>query len=144
MFIIFKTILTLTRNRFLLCTAFIKISVLLFYRRILRGGHGRLLKYNRINHALMVLVVACLVGFGIAVLYTCIPIEAFWKQYDRAYVRTANYSCYQDLPAYLGATYVSLTFDVIIFVFPLVFLRHVQTRAHDKWALRTLFFMCFT
>ena len=133
---------TYSFRRYLVATGFIKFSLLLFYKRLLHGSHGEMAVYKRINYALMAFVVVAPLAVGLTLLLGCSPVEAAWYQLDPVYVSTTTFSCIDNRPTLLVLAYSSLFTDLAVVIFPSIFIRHIQIRRGDRWALRALFCVC--
>jgi hypothetical protein len=74
---------------YLFSTGFTKISVLLFYRRLVTGTCSRRFKFCL--WAAMALIVCYTLAYVILLLVTCIPLQATWLKIDPTY--TKSYRC---------------------------------------------------
>lgn len=69
----------------------IKLSIILFYRRIVSGLVSRKLQF--ILWSSLAFLVAYGIAFLVLPLIQCRPIQASWLQYDMAYRATAKFHC---------------------------------------------------
>lgn len=74
---------------FLISIGFTKLSVLLFYRRLVSNTYSY--KFKIALWLAMILVFLVTVTFLIILCTLCSPIEAYWRQYDPTYTR--SFSC---------------------------------------------------
>jgi hypothetical protein len=74
---------------FLWSTCFTKLSVLLFYRRLVAGTYSKLYKIA-LWSAMGVILAYTLIMFSLLV-GTCTPVDAFWRKFDPAYME--HYHC---------------------------------------------------
>ncbi|KAF2011503.1 hypothetical protein BU24DRAFT_466203 [Aaosphaeria arxii CBS 175.79] len=97
----------------------VKISILLFYRRIFFITTG----YKQVSLALMVLSTAWYIASQVANLLTCQPVDSFWNR--RKPGKCSNFNA-----MYLGTGTVDLLIDVAILVLPIrmAFNLHLPTR----------------
>lgn len=76
---------------FLVCGGCTKVSILLFYRRLVSGTYSTRYKW----------LIWCAIGFTIAYTFTfcvvllanCTPTRAYWMAFDFKYALTENYQC---------------------------------------------------
>ncbi|KAF2396765.1 hypothetical protein EJ06DRAFT_482660, partial [Trichodelitschia bisporula] len=76
---------------FFYSTCLTKISVLMFYRRLVAGTYSNKFKWAMWAAITFVVVYTIVVSF--LVLFTCNPIPAVWKNYDLQWAQTHKFSC---------------------------------------------------
>lgn len=119
----------------------VKISVLLFYRRLsvsfTRGFYIAVwvgITYNIIY----------LVGFILTLLLLCRPLDAYWKSFDPEYRATANYTCGSEQIAEPLSGILSVIGDAYSTILPLVLVSRLTLPRRQKWALYFLFSLGFS
>lgn len=76
---------------FLVCGGCTKVSILLFYRRLVGGTYSR--RYKWLIWFAIAFTIAYTVAFCIILLVNCTPTEAYWMAFDFKYALTADYTC---------------------------------------------------
>lgn len=76
---------------FLVCGGCTKVSILLFYRRLVGGTYSR--RYKWLIWFAIAFTIAYTVVFCIILLVNCTPTEAYWMAFDFKYALTADYTC---------------------------------------------------
>ncbi|KAK3110209.1 hypothetical protein LTR53_015732 [Teratosphaeriaceae sp. CCFEE 6253] len=120
---------------FLVATCCTKISVLLFYRRLVQGTFSKRWRLATIG---AILFTACYcISFSLALILNCRPTEAYWKSFSLAY--TADYTCAdtRNLNPLSGA--LSVFSDFYSVVLPMAMLRHFEAPKRQKMALNAVF-----
>ncbi|KAK3075912.1 hypothetical protein LTR53_000341 [Teratosphaeriaceae sp. CCFEE 6253] len=120
---------------FLVATCCTKISVLLFYRRLVQGTFSKRWRLATIG---AILFTACYcISFSLALILNCRPTEAYWKSFSLAY--TADYTCAdtRNLNPLSGA--LSVFSDFYSVVLPMGMLRHFEAPKRQKMALNAVF-----
>jgi hypothetical protein len=118
----------------------IKISVLLFYRRLS-------VKFSR------AFLIATWVGiiynilyffsFGLTLLLLCQPLHSFWDSFSLTWVATHDYSCAGENAALPASSAFSVLGDFYSTVLPLILVYHLDLPKRQKVALYILFAMGF-
>jgi len=67
---------------FLVATGCTKVSVLLFYRRLVEGTYSRTWKYATI--AAIIFTTAYCVAFFFVLIFNCSPTDAYWRSYSES------------------------------------------------------------
>lgn len=123
---------------FLFSSAFTKISVLLFYRRLVAGTCSRRYKY-----ALWIaifIVVAYSVTFLVLLCVTCTPIQAAWRNVDPTY--TEPWHCVspaeQDSISKLGGA-LSVVTDFYSVLLPAVLVLQLKITRRQRLGLMAVF-----
>ncbi len=131
-------------SSYLLAAACVKVSVLLFYRRITRRSSRTCLRWS--NSALLAFVVVSTTVFYCIGVFHCRPIEAAWLR--RRIVPTPYEEKHTCLPDFVAAglpSIVSVLTDFLIAAFPLLFVPQLQLPRKQKWclmAILSLGFLC--
>lgn len=113
----------------------IKISVLLFYRRIVAGTYSRAWKWSIIG------AICFTGGWTIALMLTlvfnCMPTEAYWKTFNPMYTR--DFTCVDTTAVNLMAGIFAIVSDLYAVVLPAVMTWKLQINRTQRIALNTLF-----
>ncbi|KAK5716092.1 hypothetical protein LTR15_009917 [Elasticomyces elasticus] len=120
---------------FLISTCCTKISVLLFYRRLVQGTFSKRWRMATIG---AIIFTACYcVAFELALIFNCRPTEAYWKAYSLSY--TTSYHCAdtRNLNPVSGA--LSVFSDLYAVLLPMGMLRHFDAPKKQKVALNVVF-----
>ncbi|KAI1270206.1 hypothetical protein F5Y18DRAFT_6838 [Xylariaceae sp. FL1019] len=113
-------------------TAAFKLSVLLFYRRVLAIKTVKVLSY-----VLMGLTVAYWLSFLVVFLTTCTPdISQLWVMRPDGFCRDLNIG-------QLGSVSTNLALDVFVIILPMPFLWGLQMRTRNKLAVTLVFSLGF-
>lgn len=105
---------------FLISTSSCRVSVLLFYRRLVKGTYSRRWRLA-IFAAIAFQFVYCL-GFVLALLLSCQPTEAYWKAYSPTYSKSYHCADITALNPLSGS--LSVFSDFYSVVLPMCMLRH--------------------
>ena len=125
---------------FLFATGCTKVSVLLFYRRLVEGTYSRTWKYATI--AAIVFTIMYCVAFVLSLVFTCNPVEAWWMSYDFTYDR--EYTCSDTTIANPLSGALSVLSDLYTVVLPCLMLRHFDAPRRQKIALNIIFCLGLT
>ncbi|KAK3115282.1 hypothetical protein LTR53_005553 [Teratosphaeriaceae sp. CCFEE 6253] len=120
---------------FLVTAACIKISVLLFYRRLVKDTVDPRWKWAVI--AAIGFTAAYSIAFMFMLIFNCNPTEAYWKSFDIMYSR--NYTCVDTTVVNLLAGIFAVISDVYSVVLPCLMTRHFSLAAGQKLALNIIF-----
>jgi hypothetical protein len=123
---------------FLLSTGFTKLSVLLFYRRVVSGTYSR--RFELALWGAMAFVLAVTVTFLILMCTMCKPLEAIWRMYDPTYMR--HFSCFPaDKQKYTSTTSGALSVftDFYSVLLPATLLWRIQINRWQKIGLVFIF-----
>ncbi|TID20697.1 ATP-dependent bile acid permease [Venturia nashicola] len=124
---------------YLVSTSTTKISILLFYRRLARGTISSTFMYA--VWAAIASVVIYFLYFFIALLFTCNPLEAFWKQIDPAWSaqHKGKFQCHGEAANLIASAAVSVIHDFVACGLPTLLLWKLQISRIQKLALGGLF-----
>ncbi|KAK4900655.1 hypothetical protein LTR27_002371 [Elasticomyces elasticus] len=120
---------------FLISTCCTKISVLLFYRRLVQGTFSKRWRMATIG---AIIFTACYcVAFELALILNCRPTEAYWKAYSPSYTKSYYCADTRNLNPVSGA--LSVFSDLYAVLLPMGMLRHFDAPKKQKVALNFVF-----
>ena len=120
---------------FLICGCFIKVSVLLFYRRLARNSVSRYWIWGVISA--ITFTVAYSLAFILTLIFNCSPTEAYWKAFSPSY--TTPYTCVDTTVVNLLAGIMAIVSDLYSVFLPCMMTRHIQLPRAQKLALYIIF-----
>ena len=118
----------------------IKVSVLLFYRRLSVKFKKGFLIATWIG---IVYNVGYLVAFTLTLLLICRPVEAYWNAFSRSWAATHNFHCAREGASIPAAVALSVLGDFYSTVLPLVLIFRLPLPLRQKLALYSLFALGF-
>ncbi|KAM0794973.1 hypothetical protein BDR22DRAFT_637166 [Usnea florida] len=107
----------------------IKVSILLFYRRLFPVR--RLLVASSIIGAI---VLAWYIAIQITAIFQCLPIHYYWR-------RVGDGHCIQTTNFYIILASLNLATDVAVLILPIPFIWHLQVRKSKKLSLSVVFLL---
>ncbi|EUC40350.1 hypothetical protein COCMIDRAFT_109065 [Bipolaris oryzae ATCC 44560] len=123
---------------YMISTSLIKVSILCFYRRIT----------GRLTHQFVYWVYATIafcviygVVFTFAILFTCTPIEGFWRYFDIAWRIQNELVCRDEGALIVACAAISSVQDFIICLLPVLLIWNLQISKRQKLALCGIFGM---
>jgi hypothetical protein len=116
----------LSEMSFLISTCCTKISILLFYRRLVVGTFTKRWKYATFG-AIVFTALYC-IAFSLALILNCHPLDAYWKAYDLEYMET--YHCINTKPLNPVAGLLSVISDLYAVFLPMVSTRTWTSSGH--------------
>ncbi|RMY17210.1 hypothetical protein D0866_13532 [Hortaea werneckii] len=119
----------------LVCSGCCKISVLLFYRRLVGGTYDR--SWMIAVFAAIGFTAAWAVAFIIMLFVNCSPMEAYWKAFDPTYAQ--DFSCLDTTPINLLSGIFACITDVYSVALPLLMTRNLKIPGPQKIALNLIF-----
>ncbi|EXJ80174.1 hypothetical protein A1O1_08316 [Capronia coronata CBS 617.96] len=125
---------------YIVAATLVKISVLLFYRRLSVKFSKLFLVATWVG---IIYNVLYLVGFGLALLLLCHPVFAYWNQFDVAWVASHGYRCGSEnvmLPASAGFSVLGDFYSTLL---PLLLIINLDLPLRQKIALFSLFALGF-
>ena len=125
---------------YLTATTSIKISVLIFYRRLTIKLSGR---FTIAIWAGIIYNFCYWVDFMLAVTLACIPTQAFWMEFDLAWETTHRFSCRSERVALPASAIFSTIGDLYATVIPMLQIWHMTLPRRQKLALYPLFGLGF-
>ncbi|OJD31431.1 uncharacterized protein BKCO1_4800058 [Diplodia corticola] len=129
---------------YMLITSMVKISILMFYRRLSEGSVTK--SWIWTVRAFIAFVILYAVVFTLMLFVDCRPLHAFWNKMDPEWALTNNYTCFNEGADFIASAIVSVITDAAVCVLPLLVVRRLQMPRKQKWALSALFgvgfFLC--
>lgn len=125
----------LAQLSFLASTSFTKISVLLFYRRLVKGTYNRVWRYMTIGAIIFTALYGS--GFIISLVVNCSPTEAYWRAYDPYY--TTDWHCTDTTYLNPIAGALSVVSDIYSVILPMAIVRNFDIARRKKLALYAVF-----
>lgn len=122
---------------FLVCGGLTKVSILLFYRRLVAGTYTR--RYKLLIWAAIAFTVGYTVAFCIVLLTNCTPTEAYWKAFDFKYALTADYKCIDTKVINTMAGVCAALSDCYAVALPCVLTWKLNMPKRQKIALNVIF-----
>lgn len=120
---------------FLTSTCLTKISILLFYRRLVDRSYSE--RIQRVVYGLIALTVAYFVGFLAFLLFSCEPINSNWLSLDIAYA--VPYQCISRRITDTMAGVISVISDAYVLVIPELVVYRLKMQRRRKIVLFALF-----
>jgi hypothetical protein len=120
---------------FLIGTCLIRISILLFYRRMVKGTFRRRWKWS--VWAAIGFTVAWTLAFCITLLVTCDPVEANWKVYDPTYEK--DWKCVDTRASSYAAGVLAVMSDCYALILPWAMIWPLDMPRRQKLALNMVF-----
>ncbi|TID18911.1 hypothetical protein E2P81_ATG05887 [Venturia nashicola] len=128
---------------FLWSTCLTKVSVLMFYRRLVQGTYSR--KFKLALWAAIAFVIAYTVAFFVLIFTTCRPFVALWQQYNPDWLaKNPNFVCAAPLlETQLSelAGGLSVITDFYSVMLPAVLVFNIQITRRQKYGLCFIFGM---
>ena len=125
----------LAQFSFLVTGACTKISVLLFYRRLVKDTYAVRWKWAVV--AAIAFTAAYTVTFLFVLIFNCNPTQAYWKSFNPSFTR--HYTCVDTTIINLLAGILAIVSDVYSIALPCFMTRHFELPARQKVALNVLF-----
>ncbi|CAK1359977.1 uncharacterized protein RHO25_003321 [Cercospora beticola] len=120
---------------FLVCGACVKVSVLLFYRRLGSGTYSRVWSWACIGAIIFTL--AWTLAFILALIFNCSPTEAYWMGFSIKY--TKKFSCVDTTVNNLLAGIMAVISDLYAVALPCFLMRKIQLPKAQKIGLYAVF-----
>lgn len=109
---------------------FVRLSILLFYRVILRDVPNKYFTWTL--WLVFILVIVTWLSFLIAFAFACQPASAFWLQFSYDFTTTTHYTCY-DHPLFLIiSSSINAVLDVLLSLMPIPFLWSLKLSLRKK------------
>jgi hypothetical protein len=126
---------------YITATGLTKISILLFYRRIVDSSIPKWLKW--IARASILFVVMYMVTWTVAILLGCRPLDSYWLAINvgwrKSNVRGVDWQCYNEGVSTAVANAVSIIQDFLTCSIPMFIFWRLQMSRQRKIALAILF-----
>lgn len=129
--------LWLAEFAFLVCGGFTKVSVLLFYRRLVEGTYSKLWKWLVLFA--IGFTIAYTIAFCIMLLINCTPTEAYWRAFDPVYATTQSYTCLDTKIINTLAGVFAAASDLYAVALPCMITWHFSVPKAQKIALNVIF-----
>lgn len=129
--------LWLAEFAFLVCGGFTKVSVLLFYRRLVEGTYNKLWRWLVLFA--IGFTVAYTIAFCVMLLINCTPTEAYWKAFDPVYATTQKYTCLDTKIINTLAGVFAAASDLYSVALPCIITWHFSVPRAQKIALNIIF-----
>ncbi|RYP23002.1 hypothetical protein DL767_008927 [Monosporascus sp. MG133] len=110
----------------------VKLSVLLFYRRIFAVGPFRL-----VNNACIGITLLWGLAFTFVTAFQCIPVSTIWNELELGY----GSACVKVHPFYFSIAISDLILDVLIYVLPIPHLWKLHLPGKEKLAVVAIFLL---
>ncbi|KAK0860264.1 hypothetical protein LTS02_008590 [Friedmanniomyces endolithicus] len=120
---------------FIVSTCCTKISVLLFYRRLVQGTFSK--RWRMATISAIVFTACYCVAIVLALIFNCNPTNAYWKAYSLSYTKSYTCANTKSLNPLAGA--LSVFSDLYTVVLPMGMLRHFEASKRQKLALNAVF-----
>jgi hypothetical protein len=120
-------------------TGLTKVSILLFYRRLVSGSVSRTFVWALF--ASIFSVVVYMITFEITLIFGCRPVDAYWNEIDPTW-RTLNvgkYVCLDEVKALYAANIISILQDFLTFLMPLLLFTTLRLPIRQKIVLGCIF-----
>jgi hypothetical protein len=124
-----------------LALACVKISILLFYRRLSVSFSRSFIIAVWIGIIYNILYA---IGFVMTLLLLCQPVSAYWMSFDKTYKAAGNYHCGSEQIAEPASAVFSVIGDIYSTVLPLVLVSRLTLPKKQKMALYGLFSLGFS
>lgn len=123
---------------YLWATAFTRVSILLFYRRL--GGTVSPV-FKRTVYAAIAFVVLFCVAFNIVAFTTCKPLNAYWNM-GNGFWQLANegkYHCADEGAVVVTCAAISMVQDFLVCILPMTLFWHLRIFLAQKLSLAGIF-----
>ncbi|KAF2828245.1 hypothetical protein CC86DRAFT_267094, partial [Ophiobolus disseminans] len=128
-----------------LASGLIKLSVLLFYRRL--SSRAVSTTFRWIMRGTMFIIAGYTIAFVLIPIFSCSPISAFWDQVDfekRFRPGGYKYSCINEGADVVANGIASTVQDFIVATLPAILCWNLQMSRHQKVALYSIFAISYT
>jgi hypothetical protein len=122
---------------YMVSTSLIKISILAFYRRITNGTISKTFLY--LVWAFMAAVVVYCLVFVFTFIFTCHPVEGYWRMFDVRWRLTNELKCHDEGITIVAAVIISTVSDFLICMLPMFLVWNLQISKRQKAALIGIF-----
>ncbi|CAN9440399.1 unnamed protein product [Alternaria sp. RS040] len=125
---------------FCVATGLIKVSILLFYRRLSSRAVSR--KFVWVTWASIIFIIAYSIALTLAPIFGCQPISAFWDQVNIIKVLQGyEFHCFDEGADVLAASIISVAQDLLTAILPTFLYWNLQIPFRQKLALFGIFAM---
>ncbi|CAI6342485.1 unnamed protein product [Periconia digitata] len=142
-FVIQRKLILAIETTFCIGAGLIKISILLFYRRLSSRAVSTPFKWT--TWISIVFIAAYSLAFSLVPIFGCNPISAFWNQVNIVYQFDKNYTytCFDEAADVVTASAISTAQDLLTAVLPTFIYWHLQIPVRQKIALSFLFAIAY-
>ena len=121
---------------FVLSTCSVKVSILLFNRRLSAGTHSRV--FSCAVWAAIGAIVAYALAFILILVLQCQPLDSYWLRWSPTY--TGKYTCYtQEATTLPISAYLSVATDFLALLLPFWLVWNIKLPRRQKWSLYAIF-----
>lgn len=120
---------------FLICSCFTKVSVLMFYRRLVDHTVSKYWIWTVI--CAISFTISYSLAFILVLIFNCSPTEAYWKAFNPSW--TAQYTCVDTTIVNLLAGIMSIISDLYSVILPCLMTRHLLLPKAQKLGLFFVF-----
>lgn len=120
---------------FLTSTCLTKISILLFYRRLVNHSYSR--NMQRVIYALIAFTVLYFVAFGSVLFFSCRPLNSTWLSLNLMYA--VPYQCFSKQVPDIMVGVLSVVSDAYVLLIPELVFHRLKLNRRKKIALFALF-----
>jgi len=139
--LIFPKITMVLEAAYIVATGLTKISILLFYRRIVDDSISKGVKWAA--RATIAFVIMYMLTWIFATFLGCSPINSYWLSFNsdwrKTNIRGADWQCYNEGVSTAVANVVSISQDLLTCGVPMIACWRLQTTWRQKIALAILF-----
>jgi len=127
---------------YLLSSGFIKLSILLFYRRITQRAASK--TFHTIVTIMVVFQICTTAVWFFLTVFSCYPVATYWTRFDMASPPSGHYVCPLDgEKPFIILSGIAIVQDFICATLPFLVLRHLKVTRRQKVALFCTFFIAF-
>lgn len=126
---------------YMITSGLIKISILLFYRRMTRGSYTPV--FHWAVRLAIVSVILYIIGFELSLFLGCQPLSAFWMLGDYVWKfeneAGVDYHCFDEGAMSIAAGVVSVVLDFVTCFLPMIVFWNLQCPTKQKFVMGLLF-----
>lgn len=126
---------------YVISTGLTKVSILLFYRRLVSGTFSRVFVWT--VRATIFSVFAYMLTFELTLIFGCRPIHAYWDQVNPIWRGLNEYKCLNEVATLYSANITSIVQDFLTFLMPLLLFWKLQLPVRQKVILGGIFSIGF-
>ena len=119
--------------RYPLARAFVNISFLLLYLRVLSRSNEKIFRWTIIGSIAFVICYTAAVVFGWT--FQCSPVESYWLQVRLPVVYDKPFTCYSTTPVLRFMVIITVLTHVWIAILPLYVIQRVKVNTRQKEVL---------
>jgi rhodopsin domain-containing protein len=124
-------------------TGLVKVSILLFYRRLVTGTVS--ISFKWAVRGCIFSVAAYMITFETTLIFGCRPISSYWNEVDPLWrvMHTGTYMCLNEPATLFAANITSILQDFLTFLMPLLLFQKLQLPPRQKFLLGAVFSVGF-